>query len=57
MGRKEENAKKAVLLMDKLPQIRNIDIAARGLDPNFLRTQAPVAAVSVGLALRSGDER
>jgi len=43
--------------VESVDPFRNIDIAARGLDPNFLRTQAPVAAVSVGLALRSGDER
>ena len=43
--------------VESVDPFRNIDIAARGLDPNFLRMQAPVAAVSVGLALRSGDER
>ena len=43
--------------VDTVDPFRNIDIAARGLDPNFLRMQAPLAAVSVGLALRSGDER
>jgi type IV pilus assembly protein PilM len=43
--------------VESVDPFRNIDIAARGLDPNFLRAQAPVAAVSVGLALRSGDER
>lgn len=43
--------------VETVDPFRNIDIAARGLDPNFLRAQAPVAAVSVGLALRSADER
>lgn len=43
--------------VESVDPFRNIDVAARGLDPNFLRANAPLAAVSVGLALRSGDER
>jgi type IV pilus assembly protein PilM len=43
--------------VEAVDPFRNIDVAARGLDANFLRSQAPLAAVSVGLALRSGDER
>lgn len=38
-----------------LDPFRQIDITARGLDPGFLRVQAPLAAVSVGLALRCSD--
>ena len=43
--------------VEQLDPFKNIDIGARGLDPAFLKNQAPLATVSVGLALRSMDER
>jgi type IV pilus assembly protein PilM len=43
--------------VEQVDPFRQIDVGARGLDPNFLRAQGPLAAVSVGLALRSADER
>jgi len=43
--------------VESLDPFRQVDIGARGLDPQFLRMQAPLATVSVGLALRAGDER
>lgn len=41
--------------VEEIDPFRQVDISARGLDPGFLRTQAPLAAVSVGLALRCSD--
>lgn len=41
--------------VEELDPFRQIDISARGLDPGFLRMQAPLATVSVGLALRCSD--
>jgi type IV pilus assembly protein PilM len=38
--------------VEELDPFRQIDIGARGLDPNFLKMQAPLATVAVGLALR-----
>jgi type IV pilus assembly protein PilM len=35
---------------------RQVDISARGLDPGFLKMQAPLATVSLGLALRRSDD-
>jgi type IV pilus assembly protein PilM len=43
--------------VEVIDPFRQIDIGSRGLDPNFLKNQAPLAAVAVGLALRSADER
>jgi type IV pilus assembly protein PilM len=43
--------------VEVLDPFRQVDIGSRGLDPQFLRQHAPLAAVSVGLALRSTDER
>jgi type IV pilus assembly protein PilM len=43
--------------VETIDPFRQIDIGSRGLDPNFLKNQAPLAAVAVGLALRSADER
>ena len=43
--------------VETVDPFRQIDIGARGLDPNFLKANAPLAAVSVGLALRAADER
>jgi type IV pilus assembly protein PilM len=43
--------------VEVLDPFRQIDIGVRGLDPNFLKNQAPLATVAVGLALRSSDER
>lgn len=41
--------------VEEIDPFRQIDISARGLDPGFLRAQAPLATVSVGLALRCSD--
>jgi type IV pilus assembly protein PilM len=41
--------------VEEVDPFRQIDISARGLDPGFLRMQAPLAAVSLGLALRCSD--
>jgi len=41
--------------VEEVDPFRQIDIGARGLDPGFLRQQAPLASVSVGLALRCSD--
>lgn len=48
---------KTGVAVETVDPFKNVDVAARGLDPNFLRLHAPVAAVSVGLALRSLEER
>ena len=36
---------------------RNLDISSRGFDPEYLKSVAPMAAVSVGLALRSPADK
>jgi len=36
---------------------RNLDISSRGFDPEYLKGVAPMAAVSVGLALRSPADK
>ena len=41
--------------VEEIDPFRQIDISARGLDPGFLKRQAPLATVSVGLALRCSD--
>jgi type IV pilus assembly protein PilM len=41
--------------VEELDPFRNIDISNRSLDPTFLRRHAPLATVSVGLALRCAD--
>jgi len=44
---------KTGIAVDEMDPFRNIDIAR--LDPTFLRSQAPLATVSLGLALRVSD--
>lgn len=41
--------------VEEIDPFRQVDIGARGLDPGFLRMQAPLATVSLGLALRVSD--
>lgn len=41
--------------VEEIDPFRQVDISARGLDPAFLRMQAPLATVSLGLALRVSD--
>lgn len=48
---------KTGVTVETIDPFRQIDIGSRGLDPVFLRNNAPTAAVAVGLALRSTDER
>ena len=36
---------------------RNLDISSRGFDPEYLKSVAPMAAVAVGLALRSPADK
>ena len=45
---------KTGIAVDEMDPFRNIDIAK--LDPTFLRSQAPLATVSLGLALRCSDQ-
>ena len=42
--------------VEVLDPFRQVDLSSRGLDPAYLRANAPLAAVSVGLALRRLDE-
>ncbi|MCP4498446.1 MAG: type IV pilus assembly protein PilM [Deltaproteobacteria bacterium] len=41
--------------IEELDPFRQIDCSAKGLDPEFLAKQSPLAAVSLGLALRCSD--
>ena len=41
--------------VEELAPFRQIDCTAKGLDPGFLARQAPLATVSLGLALRCSD--
>ena len=43
--------------VELIDPFRQIDLTKSNLDANFLRANAPLAAVSVGLALRALDER
>jgi type IV pilus assembly protein PilM len=46
---------KTGIQVEEIDPFRAVDVSAKGLDPGFLATQAPLAAVCLGLALRCSD--
>jgi type IV pilus assembly protein PilM len=43
--------------IEVMDPFKNVDVSGKGFDPNYLKSVAPMAAVSVGLALRKATDR